>query len=50
MEMKWLAVMMVGIFGAMFVGLGIETYNRQQCRISAIEAKMPVDDIAKVCK
>ena len=41
---------MVGIFGAMFTGLGIETYNRQQCRIAAIEAKMPVDDIAKVCK
>ena len=50
MELKWLAIMMVGIFGAMFVGLGIETYNRQQCRIAAIEAKMPADDIAKVCR
>ena len=50
MEMKWAAVALVGIFGSMFAGLGIETYNRQQCRIAAIEAKMPVDDIAKVCK
>lgn len=50
MELKWLSIMMIGIFGAMFVGLGVETYNRQQCRIAAIEAKMPVDDIAKVCK
>ena len=50
MELKWLAVMMVGIFGAMFLGMGVETYNRQQCRIAAIEAKMTPDDIAKVCK
>lgn len=42
--------MMVGIFGAMFVGLGIEAYNRQQCRMAAITAKMPVDDILKVCR
>ena len=50
MEMKWLAVMMMGIFGSMFIGLGIESYNHQQCRMAAIAAKMPVDDIAKACK
>ena len=50
MELKWLAVMMIGIFGAMFVGMGIESYNRQECRIAAIKANMPVDDIAKACK
>ena len=50
MELKWLAIMMIGIFGAMFVGLGLESHNRQECRIAAIKASMPVDDIAKACK
>ena len=50
MEAKWLAIMMIGIFGAMFVGLGFETYNHQQCRMAGIQAKMSVEDIAKVCK
>ena len=50
MELKWLTIMMIGIFGSMFVGLSIESYNRQECRITAIKANMPVDDIAKVCK
>ena len=50
MELKWLAVMMIGIFGAMFVGLGFESHFRQECRIAAIKANMPVDDIAKACK
>jgi hypothetical protein len=50
MEMKWLAIMVIGMFGAMFIGLGFETYHRQECRIAAIQAKMSTDDIAKVCK
>lgn len=50
MELKWLAVMMIGIFGAMFVGLGFTESAKSECRLKAIEAKMPVDDIAKVCR
>ena len=50
MELKWLTIMMIGIFGSMFVGLGIESHNRQECRITAIKANMPVEQIEKVCK
>lgn len=50
MEVKWFAIAVVGIFGSMFVGLGFESHYRQQCRITAIQAGLPVDQIEKVCK
>jgi hypothetical protein len=50
MELKWLAIMMIGLFGSMFIGLGFESYYHQQCRITAIQASMPVEQIEKVCK
>lgn len=50
MEMKWIAIMAIGMFGAMFAGIGFSESAKSECRLKAIEAKMPVDDIAKVCK
>jgi hypothetical protein len=50
MEMKWLAILVVGLFGSMFIALGFESHYRQQCRITAIQASMPVEQIEKVCK
>jgi hypothetical protein len=50
MEMKWLTIMAVGMFVAMFAAVGVESYNRQQCRITAIQASIPVEQIEKVCK
>ena len=38
------------LFGGMFVGLGIEQYQRNTCRIEAMKVHMPVDDINKICK
>jgi hypothetical protein len=50
MEMKWFAIVMIVLFGGMFVGVGFETYYHQQCRITAIQANMTADQIEKVCK
>lgn len=50
MEAKWFAIVMIVLFGGMFVGLGVDTYQRQQCRIAAIQAGMPAEQIEKVCK
>ena len=50
MDIKWTAIMAIGIFGAMFLGIGISEHQKSQCRITAIQAKMPVDEIAKVCR
>jgi len=50
MEMKWAMIAISIFFGAMFVAIGVEEYQKSQCRIAAIQAKMSADDIAKVCK
>lgn len=50
MEFKWLFICAVGMFGGMFAAVGVESYGRQQCRIAAIQASMPAEQIEKVCK
>ncbi len=50
MEMKWAMIGMAAVFFAMFIGLGITEYQKSQCRMVAIQAKMPADEIGKVCK
>lgn len=50
MEMKWAMIGMAAVFGAMFAGIGVSEYQKSQCRIAAIQAKMLADEIAKVCK
>jgi hypothetical protein len=37
------------LFGGMFAGIGIEQYQKNTCRVEAMKAQMPVDDIVKVC-
>lgn len=49
MEMKWLAIMMVGIMGTAMVGLGVEKYQQGQCRVAAINRNMVASEIEKVC-
>ncbi len=50
MEIKWVMIGMAAIFATMFAGIGISEYQASQCRITAIQAKLPADEIAKVCK
>jgi hypothetical protein len=38
------------LFGGLFVTVGLEQFQKNTCRIEAIKASMPADDIAKVCK
>ena len=49
MEMKWIAIMAIGMFGAMFAGIGIDQYNKNQCRIEAIKAGVEADKINMAC-
>lgn len=49
MEMKWLAIMVIGLFGAMFMGLGAQQYGENQCRIEAIKAGVEADKIKTAC-
>jgi len=50
MEMKWAMITMCVLFGGMFVGLSVEKYQQNQCRIASVQAGKSSDDIAKICK
>jgi hypothetical protein len=49
-DMKWPALAFMFILGLPLVGLALEQYNRGQCRIEAIRASMPAEQILKVCE
>jgi len=48
-DMKWVVILCVIFIGTPLVGLAVSDYNRSQCRLEAIKAAMPADDIRKVC-
>lgn len=49
MEDKWIVACILGFATAMFAPLGIIEYSKANCRIEAIKASVPADDILKVC-
>jgi hypothetical protein len=49
-DMKWAALAFMFIIGIPMAGLALKEYQQSQCRIEAIRANMPADEIAKVCK
>lgn len=49
MEDKWIVILVVGFVTMMFAPLGYMEYSKSQCRLEAIKATMPADDILKVC-
>lgn len=50
MEMKWFMIAFAVVSTGMFVGLGFSEYHKGQCRIEAIKAQMPAENITKICK
>ena len=50
MEMKWAMIAIAVVFTGMFAGIGFSESAKSQCRLKGIEAKMPADEIAKVCR
>lgn len=47
---KWIAILCVGLAVAMFSPLIFMERGKSECRIEAIKAQMPADDIIKLCK
>jgi hypothetical protein len=47
---KWIAICVVGIVIGMFSPLIFMERGKAECRIEAIKAHMPADDIIKLCK
>jgi hypothetical protein len=50
MEGKWIAICAIGVTAVLFAPLSLMEYGKSQCRITAINAQMPADDILKLCK
>jgi hypothetical protein len=47
---KWMVILLsVFIFG-MFSPVIVTEYSKSQCKLEAIKAHMPADDIVKLCK
>ena len=49
-ETKWLCIAMCVVFGGLFLGMAIDSYNDNQCKIAAVQRGMTADDIVKLCK
>jgi hypothetical protein len=47
---KWVVICIVGVMAVLFTPLGVMEYGKSQCRITAINAQMPADEILKLCK
>jgi hypothetical protein len=48
-DMKWVVLLCVAFIGVPMIGLALNDYQQSQCRLEAIKAAMPADDITKVC-
>ena len=46
---KWISICVVGVVLGMFAPLVVMEYGKKECRIEAIKAYMPADDIIKLC-
>ena len=49
-DMKWFMILMGMIIVLPLLGLGVEKYQINQCRIEAIKNNLEPDKIAQVCK
>ena len=47
---KWGAIVIIGVVVGMFSPLIVMENGKKECRIEAIKAQMPADDILKLCK
>lgn len=49
MDTKWFAIMVVGMFLAIFGSDAVTEYSRSQCRIEAIKALRDTAQIKQIC-
>ena len=49
-DMKWYAIAFIFVIGTPMVGMALQQYQQSQCRIEAIRASMPAEQILKVCE
>ena len=47
---KWLAIVIIGVAVGMVSPVFVMEHGKKECRIEAIKAHMPADEIIKLCK
>lgn len=50
MEMKWIAICVIGFVTAMFTPVVVDKYNQGQCKMSFATSDKTADEIIKICK
>ena len=50
MEGKWIAIMAIGMFAAMFAGIGLSEYSMSKCKIAYVQSNKTADEIKNICK
>lgn len=48
-DMKWVILIFAVFVGTPLIGMALSDYQHSQCRLAGIQAKMPADDIVKIC-
>ncbi len=49
-DMKWVVLLCVAFIGLPVAGMAWSEHQNSQCRLEAIKAQMPADEILKVCQ
>lgn len=49
MEFKWVAIMAMVSFVALFAAIGVVEYSKGQCKIEAIRAGLTPEFVVKAC-
>lgn len=49
MDLKWIAITMIVLFGGMFVGVSYEAHTKAECRIAFAQSNKTADEIVKIC-
>lgn len=50
MEMKWLAIMIIGVMTAGMTAVSIESYTKSQCKLAYAQSFKTAEEINKICK
>ena len=50
MEFKLIVIALIVSFAGLFLGIGVEKSQVNQCRIASIQAGKTAEDIVKICK
>lgn len=49
MEMKWLAILVIGVFSGLFTAIAVDKYSENQCKIAYAASNKTAEDIVKLC-